>query len=103
MQQQPKPQVNALGTISLDPDHPIPLYYQLSMQIEGLVNTKQLMPEDRLPGQSAIAKQLAVSLSTVRRAMECLYQDKIVYIKRGKGTFISAKEPAEQPFTANTD
>lgn len=57
--------------------------------IKRLLLTKQLLPGDRLPNETELAKSLAVSRGSVRAAMNKFSAFGIVEVKQGDGTYIS--------------
>ncbi|WP_428949927.1 substrate-binding domain-containing protein [Streptomyces sp. cg35] len=52
-------------------------------------------PAGRLPTEQALAREQGVSLNTVRRAVDLLVQDGLVYRKQGSGTYIATADKAE--------
>ncbi|OGF50575.1 MAG: hypothetical protein A2231_10030 [Candidatus Firestonebacteria bacterium RIFOXYA2_FULL_40_8] len=66
----------------------IPLYIQLAESIKKEVKDGELGPNYRLPFMEDICKELTVSMTTVRKAMDILQEDGIVYKIKGTGTFI---------------
>lgn len=82
--------INVLAAISLNPSHPVPLFYQLRLGIERLIHEGELALGEKLPSQSSIAEHLGVSLTTVRRAILCLNDEGVLEIRHGKGTFVGA-------------
>lgn len=46
-------------------------------------------PDDMIPSESALAKQYSVSIGTVKKALNDLVQEKLLYRIQGKGTFVA--------------
>lgn len=66
-----------------------PVYEQIKEQIINLVNTGELLPNDRLPSLRQLATELELNVNTVKRAFSDLEAEKIVYSVPGRGVFIS--------------
>ena len=73
---------------------PVPLYFQLSSEIEEQIKSGVLLPGSQLPSEKQIARDSGLSLITVRAAMRVLLDKKRVVRYPGKGTYVaqSAKE-----------
>ncbi len=44
---------------------------------------------DKLPPENDLAKEIEVSRNTLRQALQVLHEDKIIYKKKGAGTFVA--------------
>ncbi|MCY1151327.1 MAG: GntR family transcriptional regulator [Sphaerochaetaceae bacterium] len=44
---------------------------------------------DKLPPENELAKEINVSRNTIRQALQVLHEDKIIYKKKGAGTFVA--------------
>ncbi|MBM3128862.1 MAG: GntR family transcriptional regulator [Chloroflexi bacterium] len=75
--------------MQLDEKSPIPLYYQLKQILAENIKSgaweegKELLPE------RALAKEYAVSLGTVRQALQELVREGLIERRRGRGTFVA--------------
>ena len=67
----------------------LPVYYQIKNKIQEWIVTKEYSPGDRLPSENELAKIFEVSRLTVRQAIALLDQEKLVFRKRGEGTFVT--------------
>jgi GntR family transcriptional regulator len=67
---------------------PVPLYYQISDDLEAKIRSGEYGPGARLPSEKEIAKEYEVSPITVRGAMRLLIEKRLVVRYRGKGTFV---------------
>lgn len=67
----------------------IPLYIQLRDILKELVNTKKLLPGDRIPSENELSAAFNISRMTVRQAIQELMREGIVTIRRGEGTFVN--------------
>ncbi len=75
-----------LGSIALDRNSPVPLYFQVADQLEQAISTGRLTPGMRLQNELELADQLGVSRPTMRRAMQHLVDKGLVVRRRGIGT-----------------
>ncbi len=75
--------------IRVDRSSPIPLYFQVTGQLEAAIDSGQLAPGDRLPNEVDLAKSLGLSRPTMRRALEELVGKGLVVRKRGYGTEVA--------------
>ena len=75
--------------IRIDRSSPIPLYFQVTGQLEAAIDSGQLAPGDRLPNEVELAKSLGLSRPTMRRALEELVGKGLVVRKRGYGTEVA--------------
>ena len=89
----------ALSPISLDEANPTPLYLQLQQSIEEAVRKGSIKPDDALPGERDLAKQLGISRVTVRKAITGLVKKGVLVQRWGSGTFIAPQMRLEQPLS----
>src|SRR6266566_8512134 len=72
-----------LPRIRIDRSSPIPLYFQVTAQLEAAIDAGELAPGDRLPNEIELAGSLGLSRPTMRRAMEVLVGKGLLVRKRG--------------------
>ena len=70
----------------MDRSSPVPLYYQVSQQIEQAISSGQLGPGARLDNEISLADQFGLSRPTMRRAIQELVDKGLLVRKRGVGT-----------------
>lgn len=70
-------------------DSAIPLYEQITRQLKEQILQGKLEQGSILPSIRALAKELKVSIITVKRAYEELEQEGFVETTPGKGTYVS--------------
>lgn len=63
----------------------------INMVKEALIR-EELSPGDRLPSETELSRQLAVSRGSIREAMKVLSASGIVEVRRGDGTYISRSD-----------
>ena len=67
---------------------PEPLYEQVHKALLSRIQSGEWEPEQPLPGEALLSRELGVSVGTVRRAMDQLTRENIVFRERGRGTFV---------------
>src|ERR1700709_57197 len=72
--------------MDLDRSSPIPLYFQVSQQIEHAISSGQLGPGARLDNEISLADQFGLSRPTIRRAIQELVDKGLLVRRRGVGT-----------------
>ena len=75
--------------MSLDKNHPIPLYYQLAERLREQIQSGQLLPGAQLPSERELSEQAGISRMTVRQALAYLVRAGELYVRPGLGTFVS--------------
>lgn len=74
----------------LDQNSVIPLYHQLKERIYSLISQHELKADDKIPSEYELMQQYHVSRNTVKKAIEELVQEDILYRIQGKGTFVAS-------------
>jgi DNA-binding GntR family transcriptional regulator len=75
---------------------PLPLYFKVMMQIRDRILSGTWTCGYRLPGEIELARQLGVSVITVRQALAQLCQEKLLTREWRRGTFVSWKGPLKK-------
>lgn len=70
-------------------DSAVPLYEQMLSQIKEAILKGELAQGEALPSIRGMAKELKVSIITVKRAYEELEKEGFVMTTPGKGTYVS--------------
>lgn len=74
----------------------VPLYRQVRDAISERIQRGEFAAGERLPSEAQLAADLRINRLTVRRAMEELTREGVVFTRRGAGTFV-ADAPARTP------
>jgi DNA-binding transcriptional regulator YhcF (GntR family) len=69
-------------------DNNKPIYLQIMDLVKKGIIAKEFLPGEKLPSVRDLSKQLEVNPNTVQRAYLELEREKLVFTKRGQGTFI---------------
>jgi DNA-binding GntR family transcriptional regulator len=72
--------------VVIDRRSPIPLYYQLSQQLEQAIDRGDLKPGDRIDTEVDLAERFGLSRPTVRQAIQELVTKGMLVRRRGVGT-----------------
>lgn len=83
-----------MKSIRIDRSSEKPLYAQIRDALRQDVDKGRLKPGDRLPTVAAFAKELGVTQSTIRRALEDLSKAGLTQCHVGRGTFIAEPDAA---------
>ena len=75
--------------IALSQKTPVPLYDQIIIQIAERIKTGALRPGTMLPSIRTLAKDLRISVITVKRAYEDLEKNGFIVKQPGKGCYVS--------------
>lgn len=94
--------------LRLSMDDPEPMYRQIESQLRDFILGGQLPPGTKLPSVRALAKDLACSVITTRRAYQDLEQEGFLRTRQGMGTVVAElaeermvrhrREPVEAAF-----
>jgi len=82
------------GWLSLDLEHPTPIYAQLDRGIRAAIATGRLTPGDQLPTVRQLAVDMKVNANTIARVYLDLERAGLVETRRGVGTFVAAQAGA---------
>lgn len=66
-----------------------PIYEQLKVEIVRLIRLGVYKPHDKLPSIRNLAVELNLNVNTVKRAIQELEADSVIYSVPGKGSYIS--------------
>lgn len=68
----------------------IPLYVQVVDALSAKVTGGQYMPGQKIPPESQLCREFGVSRITIRQAVRKLVDQRVLYTKQGKGTYVHA-------------
>lgn len=66
-----------------------PIYEQIRVQLASQILDGRLEPGSMLPSIRAVARELGISVITIKKAWELLERDHLIYTRPGKGVFVS--------------
>ena len=65
-----------------------PLYQQVHELLRGRITSGEWRSGTPIPGEADLSRELGVSIGTVRKALDKLARDRVVFRERGRGTFV---------------
>lgn len=80
--------------ISIDSADARPIFVQIMDEVRRGIVLGTLKEDDPLPSVRQLASELRVNPNTVQQAYRELEREKVVYVRRGRGTFIAPRAPA---------
>jgi GntR family transcriptional repressor for pyruvate dehydrogenase complex len=95
--QEPK---GALVHVSNSQSHPDEDLHAVRGRLFGLINSGAYGPHGRLPPERHLSAQFGVSRRTVRRVLEALAAEGLIWRHRGKGTFLGQPPDPTGPLAA---
>jgi len=76
--------------LNLDTEDARPIYLQIVDEVRRGLARGTLGPEDPLPSVRELAASLRINPRTVMQAYAALEREGVVFVRRGKGTYVSA-------------
>lgn len=73
-------------TFTLDRNSPVPLYFQLSQELERAIREGEVKPGEHIETEVELASRLGLSRPTVRQAIQDLVNKGLLVRRRGVGT-----------------
>jgi len=90
------PHKASLAIHPVDPRSPLPLYYQVYLDLKRLIQNGALRPGDLLPPELTLCQDYKVGRQTMRNAIARLVEEGIVERHRGIGTYVMATRNAQR-------
>lgn len=84
-----------MKNIHVDNQSNKPIYQQLYDQISSQILLKEMIADTKLPSIRTTAKELRVSVITIKKTWEMLEHDKYIYTIAGKGSYVSNTSDSE--------
>jgi GntR family transcriptional regulator len=75
--------------IVISPLNPDPMYKQVTDQIKDAIASGTLRPETKLPSIREMAKELKISMITIKRAYTDLENEGYILTRSGLGSFVA--------------
>lgn len=80
---------------SIDKHSHLPLYFQLAEYLRNAIENGRWQPGERIPSETELCQAFDVSRTVVRRAVQELEYDGLLYREQGRGTFVSQPKISE--------
>jgi len=81
------------GALSYQPQFTGPLYYQVYELLRARIASGEWRSGAPVPGEAELARELSVSVGTVRKTMDELTRERLVVRERGRGTLVKNERP----------
>ncbi|MGE7604437.1 GntR family transcriptional regulator [Peribacillus sp. NPDC097675] len=78
--------------VRLSKESRVPIYHQITAQIQAMIASGQLTAGSPLPSIRMLSKDLEISAITTRRAYQDLEMEGFIRTIQGKGTFVADVE-----------
>ena len=75
--------------IVISPRNPDPMYKQVTDQIKDAIASGTIKPETKLPSIREMAKELKISMITIKRAYADLENEGYILTRSGLGSFVA--------------
>ena len=82
---------------AIDPDQPIPLYFQLKTLLREEILSGRYGPGERLPTEHWLCAHYGISRTPVNRALSELAEEGVILRHRRRGTFVNPHWLSRQP------
>jgi len=69
-------------------DERLPLYRQIREEILEKISQGKWLPDTAIPTEAELTKQYGVAIGTIRKAVDTLVNDGLLYRSQGRGTFV---------------
>jgi GntR family transcriptional regulator len=76
----------------LNPNSPVPLYYQLAEILLSKIRSREYLPGARIPSEPSLAQTYGIGRPTVRQATDMLVRSGFLARRRGSGTFVQSEQ-----------
>ena len=81
--------------VTIDSADPRPIYAQIMDEVRRGLVVGSLAPDDPVPSVRELAAELRINPNTVAQAYRELEREGLVYMRRGRGTFIAPDAPID--------
>ena len=72
---------------------PVPIYEQIKNAIKDEILKKNVKAGEKLPSVRALARELSISILTVKKAYDELEDEGFIESRQGLGTFVGKEDP----------
>lgn len=83
------------------PDNPTPLYLQIANNIRTRINDGEIADDEALPSERELTTLTGASRVTIRKAIDKLISEGLLYRKQGSGTYVSPRIEAPSSFLSS--
>jgi GntR family transcriptional regulator len=83
------------------PDNPTPLYLQIANSIRTRIQEGEIADDEALPSERELTSLTGASRVTIRKAIDKLISEGLLYRKQGSGTYVSPRIEAPSSFLSS--
>ena len=83
------------------PDNPTPLYLQIANNIRTRIHKGEIADDEALPSERELTALTGASRVTIRKAIDKLVSEGLLYRKQGSGTYVSPRIEAPSSFLSS--
>lgn len=69
-------------------DERLPLYQQIREEILAKISKGEWLPDTAIPTETELTNEYSVAIGTIRKAVDTLVNDGLLYRSQGRGTFV---------------
>jgi GntR family transcriptional regulator len=77
--------------VTIDHDAPVPVYRQLANILREQITRGEIELDRPIPSESSLQQQYGLGRDSVRRAIEVLRDEGLVYTVPHRGTYVSSR------------
>ncbi|WP_411816261.1 GntR family transcriptional regulator [Hyphococcus sp. DH-69] len=82
-------------------DNPTPLYLQIANNIRTKINDGEIVDDEALPSERELTAMTGASRVTIRKAIDKLIAEGLLYRKQGSGTYVSPRIQSPSSFLSS--
>jgi len=89
--------------IQIDNSSSKALYEQVYEEIQRLILSRALKPDEKLPSVRELAAMVKINPNTIQKAYKSLEEDNYIYTVKGKGNFVNNTLELRSTYTKNME
>ena len=89
--------------IQIDNSSSKALYEQVYEEIQRLILSRALKPDEKLPSVRELAAMVKINPNTIQKAYKSLEEDNYIYTVKGKGNFVNNTVELRNVYRRNTE
>ena len=75
--------------MGVDHDGPRPVYQQIADRLRERIQSGELVPDRPIPSETQLMQEFGVARLTARKAVRVLVVEGMVYVVRGRGSYVA--------------
>ena len=86
---------------AMSKENPTPLYLRIANSIRSKINEGEIINDEALPSERELTTITGASRVTIRKAIDTLIAEGLLYRKQGSGTYVSARIQSPSSFLSS--